>query len=73
MPKRVTGAWMPILCTMFELFGMEETLIKLHKEPKIIEATIAGIEKFVLEFSHRSLEATRGRADIYWFGDDFAT
>ncbi len=73
MPKRVAGAWMPILCTVFELFGMEETLIKLHKEPKIIEAAIAGIEEFVLEFSRRYLEATRGRADIYWFGDDFAT
>ncbi len=73
MPKRATGAWMPILCTVFELFGMEETLIKLHKEPKIIEATIAGIEKFVLEFSRRNLEAARGLADIYWFGDDFAT
>jgi uroporphyrinogen decarboxylase len=71
--RRVSGAWMPILCTLFEMFGLEETLVKLHTEPKIIEATIAQVEGFVLEMSRRYLEATRGVADIYWFGDDFAT
>ncbi|MEE9400129.1 MAG: uroporphyrinogen decarboxylase family protein [Dehalococcoidales bacterium] len=70
---RASGAWMPILCGLFELFGLEETLIKFHAEPKIIEATITHVEAFILEFSRRQLEATRGMADIFWYGDDFAT
>jgi len=74
VPKssRGSGSWMPILCTLFELFGLEETLVKLHKEPKLIEAAISHIESFILEFSRRLLDATRGVADIYYFGDDFA-
>jgi len=72
--KRGSGVWMPlVLCTLFELFGMEETLIKFHTEPKIIEAAISHLESFVLEFSRRLLEATKGFADFYWCGDDFST
>lgn len=72
-PSRASGAWLPILCTLFELFGLEETLIKLPTEPKIIEAALAHIESFALELSRRYLEATKGLSDIFWFGDDFAT
>ena len=69
----VHGTWLPILCTLFELFGLEETLIMLKTEPKIIEATIARVEAFMLELGRRQLEATRGLVDIYITGDDFAT
>jgi len=70
---RGRGAWVPFICTLFELFGFEETLTKLHTEPKIIEAAICHLETFILEFSRRILKATKGLVDIYWFGDDFAT
>ncbi len=69
---RSSGAWLPILCTLFNLFGFEETLVKLRAEPKLIDATIAHLEDFVLEFSRRLFRATSGLADIYWYGDDFA-
>ncbi len=67
------GFWIPFVCTLFELFGFEETLIKLHYQPKLIEAAIYHLETFILELSKRILEASKGLADIFWFGDDFAT
>jgi len=70
---RVRGNWLPLICMLYELFGLEEALVKLHTEPKIIEAAIAHIEEFYLGLGRRCLEATKGVADIFWFGDDFAT
>lgn len=67
------GMWMPLLCTLFELFGFEETLIKFHSDPKMIEAAICHVETFILEYCRRVLEATKGMIDIFYFGDDFAT
>ena len=29
------GPWVPLLCTLFDLFGLENTLVKLHLEPKL--------------------------------------
>lgn len=67
------GGWLPLICTLFDLFGLEETLVKLHSEPKVIEAAVTRLEEFIVEFTRRQLEATKGVADIYWYGDDFAT
>ncbi len=70
--SRGGGQWMPILCTVFNMIGMEETLIALHAEPNIIEAVIRNIERFVLEYSRRVIAATEGLVDIFYIGDDFA-
>ncbi len=71
--SRIAGRWLPTLCSLFNLFGLEETLIKLHTEPRLIETAVAHIESFVLEFTRRLLEASHGLADIYWYADDFST
>jgi uroporphyrinogen decarboxylase len=70
---RGLGSWIPLLCTVFDLVGMEEALIKLHTEPRLIEAIIAHLESFILGFERRLLDATRGLVDIFDFGDDFAS
>ena len=67
------GPWLPYICSAFNLFGIDETLVRMKTEPTIIEATLDQIEAFVYEFSRRMLEATRGLVDIFYFGDDFAT
>lgn len=67
------GLWLPLICSLFELFGFEDTLMKLYSEPKLIEAAVAHLDAFMVEFSRRLVKATRGAADIFWFGDDFAT
>jgi uroporphyrinogen decarboxylase len=58
---------------LFELFGLEESLYMLHLQPKILEAAVARLESFVMEFTRRLLEAAQGEAEIFWYGDDFAT
>jgi uroporphyrinogen decarboxylase len=67
------SGWLPILCAVFHLVGLEEAMIKLALEPELIEAMIARLEEFIYEFSKRLIEATKGIADIYWYGDDFAS
>lgn len=68
-----SGPWIPLLCTLFDLFGFETALMNLSAEPVLMEAAIWRIEEFTLEFARRSLDATAGMADIFWYGDDFAT
>jgi len=67
------GPWIPLLCSLFDLFGMEETLINFVAAPKLIEAAIAHLEEFTLGFVKRLLDATQGIADVFHYGDDFAT
>jgi uroporphyrinogen decarboxylase len=65
--------WIPILNSLFNLFGFENTLLRLAAEPDIVEAAIAHVEAFSLDFCRRMLEATRDAADIVWYGDDFSS
>jgi uroporphyrinogen decarboxylase len=67
------GNWLPVLCTLFDLFGFEETLLKLWQAPAIIEATVRKLEEFVLGFYAKLFEATKGLAQFVYMGDDFAT
>ncbi len=70
---RSDSPWIPLLCSLFDLFGMEATLVKMHEEPELIEAAIERITAFILEFEGGLLEATKGSVDHFYFGDDFAT
>jgi uroporphyrinogen decarboxylase len=67
------GSWLPLICALFNLFGFERTLMNLALEPLLMEAAIRRIEEFTLEFTRRSLEATRGLADVLFYGDDFSS
>jgi hypothetical protein len=65
--------WLPVLCTLFNLFGMEETLTSLVIAPARIEAALARIECLVLGFAARMIDAAPQGPEIFWFGDDFAS
>jgi uroporphyrinogen decarboxylase len=67
------GNWLPVICTLFDLFGFEETLLKLWQAPVIIEATVRKVEEFALGFYKQLFEATQGLAQFVYMGDDFAT
>ena len=66
------GYWNPVLCQLFDFFGMEKTLINLHTKTSLIEATVAHIEGFYLKFYKAYFEAAEGKADFFAMGDDFA-
>jgi len=67
------GSWLPLICSLFNLFGMEGTMVNMSLKAELIEAALGKIEEFTLEFVRRSLEAGQGLADMYFYGDDFAT
>lgn len=67
------GSWIPLLCSIFDLVGMEAALIWMHTQPVLIEAIVAHLEAFHLGFHRRLLAATQGLVDIADFGDDFAS
>lgn len=68
-----SGPWVPLVCTLFDLFSMEKTLINLYSNPVVIETAIKYIEDFILVFYSNMLDIASGYADIVYFGDDFAT
>jgi uroporphyrinogen decarboxylase len=68
-----SGPWLPLLCTLFDLYGLDNACLKLAMEPEIMKATIARYEAFMLEFIRRTCEATAGKAEFFFLGDDFAT
>ncbi|MGD8684260.1 MAG: hypothetical protein PVG27_09950, partial [Chloroflexota bacterium] len=67
------GSWLPLVCTLFNLFGLEQTLINFRSAPRLNEAALKHVETFTLEFVRRSLDAAGGQADFFFYGDDFAT
>lgn len=69
----MVGSWNPIVCQLFDFFGMENCMVNMYLNPQVIEATLAHIENFYLEYYRRYFEATAGKADIFSMGDDFAT
>ncbi len=66
-------SWMPLFWTACEAFGMEEALIKLHVQPDVFEAFVAGQHEMYLDILTRALAAARGVCDICWLGDDYAS
>lgn len=66
-------AWNPILCQLFEMFGMEKTMINMHLEPALIEAALARLEAFYMAYYSRFFKVLEGRVQIFAMGDDFAS
>lgn len=71
--QKTSGTWLPLICTLFDMFGLEETLVKCALEPKMIQAAICKIEEFGMSFYEKLFKATTGMAQFAYFGDDFST
>jgi uroporphyrinogen decarboxylase len=69
----VVGNWTSVFCEVCDFFGMETALMHMYENPALIEATVARIEDFYLEYCRRLFDAAAGRADIFHMWDDFAS
>jgi len=67
------GNWTPVFCEVCDFFTMERTLLLLHDNPKLIEAAMARIEAFYMEYCKRLLKSAAGRADFFHMWDDFSS
>jgi len=72
-PIMLSIGFMPILNTLMDMFGMEESLILMNTEPEVIEAAVAHMEEFLLPTMKRVLDAFAPKAFAFWLGDDFST
>ena len=63
----------PVFGTLNDLFGMEDSMIKMYTEPAQIEAAVEGIEKFLLDSIRGALEKCADKSEFFWVGDDFST
>ncbi|MEI6102237.1 MAG: uroporphyrinogen decarboxylase family protein, partial [Eubacteriales bacterium] len=62
-----------IFCTLCDLFGMEETMVKLYTSPDVIEASVERFEAFMLPVFKKVLDMHSKDMDFFWMGDDFST
>ncbi|MCL2539124.1 MAG: hypothetical protein FWE66_02180 [Oscillospiraceae bacterium] len=67
------GFWSPVFCKMCDLCGIEKVLMDMIVNPDMIDALSERISAFYRESFTLVLEATRGRLDVFSFGDDIAT
>ena len=67
------GNWTPVFCEVCDFFTMERTLLLLYENPKLIEAAVARIEAFYLEYCKRLLKSAAGRAQFFHMWDDFSS
>ena len=72
-PKILSLGWMPVLDTLFDLFGMENAMLYMYARPELIEAAITHIENFILDSMKKAMEYCAGEVEFYWCGDDFST
>ena len=59
------------LKTVMYLRGVEQVMLDLAVNPALVEAMLARIVPYFLEYNRRVFEAARGRFDIFMMGDDF--
>lgn len=69
----VLGNWTSVFCEVCDFFGMETALVNMYENPALIEAVVARMEAFYLEYCRRLFAAAAGRADIFHMWDDFAS
>jgi len=55
------------------LRGVEQCMLDIALNPEIIEAIIAKEIEFFLEYGKRLFEQIKGKVDIFFMGDDFAS
>jgi len=67
------GFWSPMFCKMCDLCGIEKVLMDMIANPDMIDALSERITAFYRESFKTVLEATKGRLDVFSFGDDIAT
>ena len=70
---RASGFWTCFFHDLMNLFGMEDFLINMYKNPGLVHAVAEGICTFYYEANQRFFEAAGDLLDGFFFGNDFGT
>jgi uroporphyrinogen decarboxylase len=69
---RLSPTWMPLFSRLCELFGMEQAMVNLHTNRRVIEAALAHLDEFYTEFYGHMLDTCGDQLELFGIGDDFA-
>jgi len=69
----VSGFWTAIFGNAYRLHGFSNFLMNLSLNPELIRALVGRLTDFYLALNDRLFTALRGRAQIWYFGNDFGT
>ena len=69
---RLSPTWMPLFSRLCELFGMEQAMVYLHTNRRVIEAALAHLDEFYTEFYGHMLDTCGDQLELFGIGDDFA-
>lgn len=69
----VSGFWTAIFGNAYRLHGFSNFLMNMSLNPELIRALVGRLTDFYLELNDRLFSALRGRAQVWYFGNDFGT
>ena len=69
----ITGPWTPIFCQAEYMRGDESMLTDLAAEPELARAIFDKIFEFYYATAQKQFEEVKGKADIFFTGDDFGS
>ena len=69
----ITGPWTPIFCTAESLRGDVNLLTDMASEPEMAKAVFDRVFHFYYLTAQKQFETVKGKADIFFTGDDFGS
>jgi len=69
----ITGPWTPIFCEAQYMRGDENLFIDMAVNPEIAKAIFDRIFGYYFAVAQKQFEAVKGKADIFFTGDDFGS
>ncbi len=69
----VCGFWTAIFGNAYRMHGIERFLMNMSLEPELIRTLVNRLTDFYLELNERLFSVLDGRADVFFFGNDFGT
>lgn len=70
---RASGMWTSFYHDVMGLFGFEEYLVKMHTNPKVVQAATDRVCEFYYEANEKFFSLAGDLVDGYFFGNDFGT
>lgn len=69
----IGGTWAPFFHDSLELMGMENFLMRMYDDSKLVDALIEKCFEFYYELNVRSFKVNPGKIDLYFTGNDFGS
>lgn len=67
------GDWSPFWHDVMELLGMKNMLVKMYREPEVVDAVFEQVVGYYLAVNKRILDEAADVIDILFIGNDFGT